>query len=423
MQLSRAMMELSVEEREIASGARGEAQAMALRIVEGTGRLLGADRLIPVQSAHIDGCLYHGDSGVLFAEKLVELGGRVPIPTTLNVGALDLLHPKRSRLDGHRREMALRLMRAYEALGCQPTWTCSPYQAGHRPPAGVDVAWGESNAVVFCNSVLGARTNRYGDFLDIACALIGRAPRYGLHLPENRRAKVLIDATHLSAKMRRLDAFWPVLGAWIGRNSGSRVVAIEGLQGFASEDRLKALGAAAASFGAVGLFHVIGVTPEARTMGDAFGGFQPEETVRLTPEMIRTARGWLTTAAGGDICAVAVGSPHLSFEEMLEIERLLAGRKVELPFFTHTSRHVLKRLETEGRLADIEASGVSIVVDTCIVVTPILPENKGVLLTNSGKFANYAPGNTGWAVVYGSLAECVETAVAGRLVRDEAAWS
>ena len=416
-------MELTSEERALAAGAHGPAAAMAMRIVVETGRLLGADRLIPVHSAHIDGCLYHGDSGVLFAEKLVELGGRVAVPATLNVGALDLLHPKRVRLDDRRRAMSARLMRAYEALGCLPTWTCSPYQAGHRPPTGVDVAWGESNAVAFCNSVLGARTNRYGDFLDIACAIVGRAPRYGLHLPENRRARLLVDTSQLSERLRGLDAFWPVLGAWIGRQAGGRVVAIDGLQRFATEDRMKALGAAAASFGAVGLFHVVGVTPEARTVSEAFGGSAPEETVHLSPGMVRAARSWLSTTSGESVDAVAIGSPHLSIDEMLALADLLGHRQIALPLYAHTSRHVLKQLEARGRLTEIETAGVTIVTDTCIVVTPILPASSGVLLTNSGKFANYAPGNTGWSVVYGSLTECVETAVTGRLVRDEALWS
>src|SRR5262245_31210239 len=249
-------MQLSKQEQAIAAGGSGLGAAMAMRIVAESGRLLGADRLIPIQSAHIDGCLYHGDAGVAFAERLAALQARTAVPATLNVGALDLMHAGRSRLTGLKRAMALRLMRAYEALGCTPTWTCAPYQAGHRPAQGTDVAWGESNAVAFCNSVLGARTNRYGDFLDIACAIVGRAPRYGLHLPENRRAKVLIEASGLSSRLRGLDAFWPILGAIVGRTAGNSVAALTGLQGFATEDRLKALGAAAASFGAVGLFHV-----------------------------------------------------------------------------------------------------------------------------------------------------------------------
>lgn len=415
-------MQLTSEEREIAAGSRGEAQAMAMRIVAETGRLLGADRLIPVHSSHIDGALYHGDSGVLFAEKLVELGGKVAVPSTLNVGGLDLMNPDRVRLTGQRRDMALRLMKAYEKLGCKATWTCSPYQAGHRPPTGVDVAWGESNAVAFCNSVLGARTNRYGDFLDIACALIARAPRYGLHLPENRRARLHVDTSGLSAALRNTDAFWPVIGAWVGRRAGNRIVAIDGLQAYANEDRMKALGAAAASYGAVGLFHILGVTPEAKTMADAFGEAGPEETVRITADMVREARGWLSTASDDHVDAIAVGSPHLSFEEMVEIHDRLGDRKVKLPFYAHTGRHVLKKLEAEGKLGSFKEAGITIVADTCIVATPILPDKFGTLLTNSGKFANYTPGNTGWAVVYGSMAECVETAVRGQIVRDEVLW-
>ena len=404
----------------MAAGAAGDGAGMAARLVIDSGAILGADRLIPIRSAHIDGCLYHGDAGVHFAERLVAGGARVAVPTTLNVGALDLMHPTRSRLAGERRAMALRLMRAYEALGCKPTWTCAPYQAGHRPAAGTDVAWGESNAVAFCNSVLGARTNRYGDFLDIACAIIGRAPRYGLHLADNRRATLVIDAGALSARLRGLDAFWPVLGAIVGRRAGAAIAVVDGVAPFASEDRLKALGAAAASFGAVGLFHVAGVTPEAATLADALGGVPAVATITLSPEMVCAARGWLSTADGDRADAVAIGSPHLSREECEALLSLLAGRRCALPFYAHTSRHVLAALG--GRTRALEAAGVSLVADTCIVVTPILPAEAGVLMTNSGKFANYAPGNTGWSVVYGGLAECVETAVSGRIVRDTEAW-
>ncbi|MGH6814897.1 MAG: aconitase X [Hyphomicrobiaceae bacterium] len=415
-------MHLTEQERAIAAGADGA--AIAMRIVAETGRLLGADRLIPIRSAHIDGCLYHGNAGVTFAERLAALGTRTAVPATLNVGALDLMHAGRSRLDGSRRAMALRQMRAYEALGCAPTWTCAPYQAGHRPAPGTDVAWGESNAVAFCNSVLGARTNRYGDFLDIACAIIGQAPRYGLHLPENRYARIVIDASGLSPRLRALDAFWPVLGAIVGRNVGDTVAALTGLQSFTTEDRLKALGASAASFGAVGLFHVVGVTPEAATLEHALGhATQPESTLTLTPQLVCEARNWLSTAVGNHVDAVAVGSPHLSFDEMSRLVRLIGGRRLKLPFYAHTGRRVLGDLQAQGFDAGLREAGATIVTDTCIVVTPILPEPAGVLLTNSGKFAHYAPGNTGWAVLYGSSEECVETAVAGRLVQSDNAWT
>lgn len=412
---------LTDEERAIAAGS--DAAAMAMRILAEMGAMLGADRLIPVTSSHIDGGLYHGDSGVHFAERLVEGGARVAIPSTMNVGGLDLLKPETVKADPHRHEMALRLMKAYEAMGCWPTWTCSPYQAGHRPKFGEQVAWGESNAVAFCNSVLGARTNRYGDFLDICCAIAARAPDYGLHRAEQRRATILIDTSALSEALKASDVFFPVLGAWYGAEIGTAIGVIDGLPASVSEDQLKALGAAAASSGAVGLFHVAGVTPEAPTAAAALGGQPPERIIRLMPEMLRAARDRLSTVTGEAIDAVALGSPHFSLEEFEALEALIGGRRLRLPFYVCTGRHVVAELERRRRLTSLEQAGVTVVADTCVVVAPILPARAGVLMTNSGKFAHYTPANTGYEVVYGSLADCVSSAVAGRVSRDERLWS
>lgn len=388
-----------------------------MRLVAETGRLLGAGRLLPITSSHVDGCLYHGDSGTHFAERLVDDGGKVAVPTTLNVGALDLLHPDRVKGDAHHREMSLRMMRAYETLGCSPTWTCAPYQAGHRPNVGAHVAWGESNAVAFCNSVLGARTNRYGDFLDIACALVARAPDYGLHKPENRRATVVVDTSALSPALRGADVFYPVLGTWLGAEIGSEIAAIDGLPAKQSEDRLKALGAAAASAGAVGLFHVVGSTPEAPTLAAATQGGSTR-TIRLTPDMVRAARDRLSTAGDGAIDCVALGSPHFSEAEFADLARLAAGRRFKVPVYVCTRRDLVERTD----LSALEAAGAVIVADTCVVVTPILPATGGTLMTNSGKFAHYGPANLGYEVVYGSLEDCVASAVEGRVVRDERVW-
>ena len=409
---------LSDAERAAAAGEGGAGLGMAMRIVADVATLMGAPRLIPIASAHIDGALYHGDSGTHFAELLVRGGAKARVRATLNVGALDLTGCSKNRLAPHPRAMARRMMDAYRALGCEASWTCAPYQAGHRPAFGTDVAWGESNAVVFCNSVLGARTNRYGDFLDIACAITGRAPDYGLHRADNRRARVVVDASGLGAAFFADDTAWPVLGSLFGRLVGDSVGLVVGLHYTPDEDALKAFGAAAASTGAVGLFHMAGVTPEAPTAAEALGNGRPDQTILVSPAMAADARRRLSTAeAPAAIDAVAIGSPHLSVAEFERLEGLLAGRALAVPIYACTGRHALADLERAGRRAALERCGVVVVADTCVVVTPILPEKPGaVLMTNSGKFAQYAPGNTGYAVLYGSLRDCVESAVAGRPV-------
>lgn len=417
-------MNLDSHERGLLEGAAGEGAALAMRVLVESARVLDATRLVPIRSAHIDGCLYHGDSGTLFAERLVGLGARVAVPTTLNVGALDLLHGGRTRLEPAARSMAHRLMAAHIAMGARQTWTCAPYQAGHRPAAGEDVAWGESNAVAFCNSVLGARTNRYGDFLDICAAITGRAPRTGLHLPENRLARILIDATAVPQSFWRNDIAFPILGAWLGRTVGQQVAAIEGI-GHPTEDQLKALGAAAASSGSVGLFHVIGVTPEASSRSIAFGNLPPERIISLDLKALATARASLSTAnriAGEPIDAVAIGSPHLSSDELRTLDRLLGERQCEKPLYACTGRHALEALREEGIGERLSHRGVIVVTDTCIVVTPVLPAGGGVLVTNSGKFAHYAPQNTGYEVIFATLQECIESAVQGSLQLDAGEW-
>lgn len=407
---------LDAEEKAIASGRDGAGAAMAMRIVAESAALLGAARLIPIASAHIDGALYHGDSGTLFAERLVDGGAKVGVRATLNVGALDLMGCSKVRLEEPRRTMARRMMHAYRALGCEPSWTCAPYQAGHRPSFGSDVAWGESNAVVFCNSVLGARTNRYGDFLDIACAIAGRAPDYGLHQPQNRRARLVFDLRQLPPAFLASEIAWPILGSLYGRLVGETIGVVTGVTSHPGEDALKAFGAAAASSGAVGLFHIAGVTPEAPDLSSVLAGEPAESTIIVTAGMVREARLRLSTATATDrIDAVAIGSPHLSPDEFERLEGLIAGRRLAIPIHACTGRHVLSILEKNGRRRRLEAAGVIVVADTCVVVTPILPDRRGgVLMTNSGKFAHYGPGNTGYEVVYGSLADCIESAVAGR---------
>ncbi|MDQ4107392.1 MAG: aconitase X catalytic domain-containing protein, partial [Actinomycetota bacterium] len=258
-------VELEPDDLAVLDGDRGEGAALAMRLVVKMAEVARAPRLRSVTGAHIDSCLYHGQAGLDFAERLLTGGAAVSVPASLNVGSMDLLHPELVRLQSGTRDRARRLMDTYLGMGCRPTWTCAPYQLPDRPGFGEHVAWAESNAIVFANSVLGARTNRYGDFIDICAAITGRVPDCGLHTDEGRRADLCIRLRDVSDDLLDHDLLYPVLGYLLGRRAGHDVVAVEGLPPDTSEDRLKAMGAAAASSGAVALLHVIGVTPEAPT--------------------------------------------------------------------------------------------------------------------------------------------------------------
>jgi predicted aconitase len=245
----------------------------------------------------------------------------------------------------------------------------------------------------------------------------------GLHLDENRRARIVVETAALSHRLLQTDVFYPVLGTWLGTACEGEIAVIDGLPSDLSEDRLKAFGAAASSSGAVGLFHIAGVTPEAPDVAAALGGIAPLQTIRLTPEMIRSTRDHLSTVQTHELDAVAVGSPHFSLDEFRHLVELSSDKRFVVPFYVCTGRSVWEELESSGAAAALINRGVEIVVDTCVVVTPILPASDGVLMTNSGKFAHYTPANTGYEVVYGSIEDCVASAQAGRIVRDESLWS
>jgi len=418
-----ANLEITERDREMLHGAGSGAEQLAMRVVTTMAEIMGASHLLDVTAAHVDSCLYHGEAGLDFAERLLAGGGRAVVPTTLNVSSLDLLHPDLYRGDAAVGARARRLMECYEAMGCRPTWTCAPYQLVHRPGLGEQVAWAESNAIVFANSVLGARTNRYGDFFDICAAITGRAPAAGLHLDEPRLATLLLRIHPALSELTESDVFYPVLGHLLGSVAGQEVAAIEGLPPGTTEDQLKAVAAGASSSGAVAMFHVIGVTPEASTLEEAFGGRRPQREIVVTPAAIAGARDDLTTATG-PLGAVSVGTPHASLNELGRLVDLLAGRQVApgIAFYVNTGRDVLAKAAPQGWESALASSGVTIVSDTCTYITPILGEPRGAVMTDSAKWAYYAPGNLGVEVVFGSMPDCVESAVAGSITRDEEMW-
>ena len=339
-----AHVALTDEDTRYLRGERGTGAALAMRVVLAVAASMGASRLVDIESAHVDGCLYVGSVSIDFARALVDGGARVSVPTTLNVGSVDLLHPRNWNGTDELADNARTLMSLYTALGCQPTWTCAPYLLTPRPRFGAHIAWGESNAIAFANSVLGARTQRYGDFVDIAAAVVGRAPFAGLHTDEGRLGEVLIDVTGLPADAVRRDSFFPLLGHLVGQWCGSRIPVVSGLSS-ATEDQLKAFGAAAASTGAVALFHIVGVTPEAHTSAEAFGGRPAQAVHRVTIEHLRRSWTELCTRRGGALAAVCVGTPHFSLAEFHTLAGLLAGRRVHpaTPLYVNSGRWVCTR--------------------------------------------------------------------------------
>jgi predicted aconitase len=410
-------LHLSESDAAMLEGARGPAAAFAMRLMARFAESVEAPRLIDVESAHIDGCLYLGRASLDFVERFVALGGRARIPTTLNVGSLDLRRPETFQGPEDVRRDAKRLMEAHVELGCQPTFTCAPYQTKARPRFGAQIAWGESNAIAFANSVIGARTERYGDFIDLCAAMTGRAPEFGLHVTANRRARLLVEIASIPAEWLDNGLIAIAVGHLIGRLEGGPP-AIVGLPSETSEDDLKALGAAAASSGAVSLFHAVGLTPEAPTLEAAFHGEAPERVVTYTAQDLRAAARALSTLEdGAQLDAVVLGTPHFSLAEFEKLRALLGPARARAKIYVNTGRATHAALSARGHADAFEALGVAFILDTCAYATRILPPDVRAIMTSSGKCAYYAPGNIGVEVAFGSLAECVASAAAGRVTR------
>jgi cis-L-3-hydroxyproline dehydratase len=405
-------------------GDHGPATKMAMSILLRMAEVAGAKELLSISGAHIDSTVYIGDAGLEFAERLASLGAKVSVPTTLNVSGLDEHHWKEWAVPYEWARQAHRQMAAYQSMGTIPTWTCAPYQMETKPSFGQQIAWGESNAIVFANSVLGARTERYPDLFDICCAITGRAPAIGLHLTENRAGQILFQLVDIPAPLQKRDDFYPVLGNLIGKLSLDKIPVIKGMEATPSEDQLKALGAGAASSGGVSLFHMIGVTPEAPTLEAAFQGKHPTRTIDITMDDLRESRRELTHADSSELHMVVLGSPHFSLAEFAQLAPLIRGRKKHpaVKFLVTSSRAMTQLAQKAGFLKDLEAFGAQLTVDTCILTSPMLPAEIKYLMTNSAKFAYYSPGLLGKQISFGSLEDCVRSAVAGQIIREESAW-
>ena len=418
------MLQLSDDDRAMLNGDRGPAPRLAMSILVRMADVYGAAELMDISQAHIDSTIYLGDATLDFAERLAALGARVAVPTSLNVSGVDECGWKDWAVPPDWAAKAARQMLAYEKMGAVPMWTCAPYQTHMRPAFGQQIAWGESNAIAFANSVIGARTERYPDLLDVCCAITGRVPAVGLHLTAQRAGQMLLRLAGVSPALQQDDQFFAVLGHLVGTLAGDQIPVIDGILVRPAEDRLKAFAAASASSGRVALFHMVGVTPEAPTLDAAFQGRAAPPAIEITTADLRAARRELTTADGQPLDMVILGSPHFSLAEFSLLAPLVAGRQVHprVKFLVTSSRLMKERAEESGVLAPIVAFGAQITLDTCILASPMLPPEIKTLMTNSAKYAYYAPSLLNTRVTFGSLADCVRSAVEGRVVRDESLW-
>ncbi|MCW0000066.1 aconitase X [Pararhizobium sp. YC-54] len=413
-----ATLDLSDTDRAMLGGEQGLAIQQAMRIICAMAAQQGANCLVDVTQGHIDGCIYASPANLVFAERMAEMGAQVRVPTTMNAISVDHANWRAQGVPSAFGDPAARLADAYVRMGCRPTFTCSPYLLASAPHAGEAIAWAESNAVIFANSVLGARTPKHPDFLDLCIALTGRAPLSGVYLTENRKARSIIDV-ELPDNID--DAFWPLIGYLAGRAAPDRIPLLRGLgSAQPSADDLKALCAAFGTTSAAPMLHVEGVTPEAGE--GAMAGAERKTITRAD-----MTEAWTRLNSGPEqVELVAIGSPHASLSECRALAAALAGRKrhTDVAVIVTAGHQVITEARDDGTLAKLEQGGVRVVPDLCwcSISEPVFPKSTRTLITNSGKYAHYGPGLSNRVVRFGSLADCVEAALTGRVPARLPSW-
>ena len=413
-----AALDLTPADRAMLAGEQGVAVQQAMRIICAMAANQAATRLIDVTQGHIDGCIYASPANLTFAEKMADMGAKVCVPTTMNAISVDRANWQTQGVAPSFGLPAAKLADAYVRMGCQPSFTCAPYLLETAPGIGENIAWAESNAVIFANTVLGARTAKHPDFLDLCIALTGRAPLSGVYLDANRKARLIID---VALPQGIDDAFWPLIGYLAGYRAQGCIPLLRGLaQGHPSRDDLKALCAAFGTTSAAPMLHIEGITPEAE---GAAGPGATHATITLAD--MRDA--WRKLAAGPEaIELVALGSPHYSLTECEQLAAALAGRMrhPQTEVIVTAGHQVIAAARENGTLALLHQSGVQVVPDICwcSISEPVFPPQTRALMTNSGKYAHYGPGLSGRAVRFGSLADCVEGAVNGCVPVRLPAW-
>jgi predicted aconitase len=391
-------MKLTQEEKEMLAGKYGNAVKKSMEILVALGEIYGADRLIPVSSVQISGVSYDnlGDAGLEFLSEMAR-DGKVLVKTTLNPAGMDMENWRALGIDENFARKQKLVIEAFAKMGVETTCTCTPYFIGNRPAMGDHIAWGESSAVTFANSVLGARTNKEGGPSTIASALTGRTAAYGLHIDANRKAQfTVIVETALENSMQ-----FGALGYVIGKMAHGRIPLIKGIA-HASEDDLKSLSASLVTYGGAPMFHIDGITPESTQVPSEMHHIGVGDMNRAIDEM----------NDGVDPDFIFLGCPHCSLNELEAIANFMEGKKTEKELWIGVARPIKLQADKLGYTATIEKSGAKFACDTCHVVAPLKGRFK-CIATNSAKGVYYGRGKNAFRTIFKTTEECLELAVKG----------
>jgi predicted aconitase len=388
-------LNLTVEEQEMAEGKHGKATQKAMQILVALGKIYGAQRMIPVSSVQIAGVSYDnlGEAGLEFLEEMANGGGQASVLTTLNPAGMDIQNWQRLEINEEFARNQIRVIESYARMGVITTCTCTPYLAGNLPHYREHIAWAESSAVCYANSVIGARTNREGGPGALAASLTGRTPEYGFHLDSARKPDITIEVKDLlpvnSSQTR--SYLFGTLGKAIGQRlekEGKRTVPyIRGIEQ-ASLEELKSFCASLATYGGIALFHLEGITPEEVLFTP------PNRTIKISKQDLSSTLLSMQQSKPRDVDFISLGCPHVSVREIALLASLLVGKKVQKEFWITTSRTVKNIADQMGYTQTIEQSGAKVVTDTCCVVAPIKNRFK-TMATDSAKacFYGYAKNN------------------------------
>jgi predicted aconitase len=404
-------MRLTDEEKRMVNGEFGEAVQYSMQILHTLGEMYEAERLVEIHSAHLATSYPHFWASIDLAESFAKKGGRVKVPSTVNTAHWPTNFNRWPGLpeSPEHIERAQRMIHAVQKIGAVMTCSCIPYLHGNLPRFGENVAWTESSAISFANSVLGARANRLTDGLEKAAAITGRLPCFGLLMEENRKGNASVKVEY---SPRNLTDYGTI-GYIIGKNFGDKVPVIEGLPPQTTAKHLKVLGAAAAGSGAVALYHCVGLTPEAKTRAMAFGRRKPEFEIKIGPQEMANALADINTAKESRFDAVFLGCPHPHIEEVQNLAALLAGRRVkpDIKLWMFISADVLAMARQLGYAQVIEEAGAEFLERTCILFFDIKGWGWKTVMTDSAKFANLLPSEpTCLNVIYADTNRCVEAA-------------